>query len=378
MGEAAEQHYSGRLDAGRFQGLVTTRKGYGKPLNVLQLIEAAHPVPDRTSTEAATRSLELAASAGPGDLVLVLISGGASALWSAPVQGVTLEDKQALTRSLLRAGAPIGAMNCVRRHLSRIKGGRLARAAFPAPLLTLGISDVPGDAPGAIGSGPTVPDPSTLADARGVLAQYGVQPPPAIEAALLDPVNETPKPGDSGFESARFILAAAPKDALRAAAEKVAALGYEPVVLGDALEGEARDIAVAHAALALEKRTEGRRVAILSGGELTVTIHGDGRGGPNQEYALALAIALRGAPGIFALAADTDGSDGGTGRADDPAGALIGPDTIGRANAMGLDPAEFLTKNDSTGFFEMVDDLIVSGPTFTNVNDLRVILVDPE
>ena len=377
MAQAAEIHYAEAIAAGRFIGLAVTRKGYGLPLSAFELMEAAHPVPDATSAAAADRALAFAAEAREGDLVLTLISGGASALWAAPLPGISLAEKQELTRGLLRGGAPIGDINCVRKHLSRIKGGRLARAASPAALATLAISDVPGDAPDTIGSGPTVPDRTTLAEARAVLARYGVAAAPAILAALSDPANETPKPGDAAFAHARFALAATPADALRAAAGKAAALGYEPIMLGDALEGEARDVAAQHAQLALDARQQGKRVAILSGGELTVTITGDGRGGPNQEYALALALALGGGPGIFALAADTDGSDGGSGHANDPAGAMIAPDTLARAAAAKLDPGLSLAKNDSTGFFEVLDDLILSGPTFTNVNDLRVILVEP-
>lgn len=377
MAQAAEIHYAETIGAGRFIGLAVTRKGYGLPLSAFELMEAAHPVPDATSAAAADRALALAAEAREGDLVLTLISGGASALWAAPLPGISLAEKQELTRGLLRGGAPIGDINCVRKHLSRIKGGRLARAASPATFVTLAISDVPGDAPDTIGSGPTVPDRTTLAEARAVLARYGVAAAPAIIAALADPANETPKPGDPAFAHARFALAATPADALRAAAGKAAAMGYEPIMLGDALEGEARDVAAQHAQLALEARRHGKRVAILSGGELTVTITGDGRGGPNQEYALALALALGGGPGIFALAADTDGSDGGSGHANDPAGAMIAPDTLARAAAAKLDPGLSLAKNDSTGFFEVLDDLILSGPTFTNVNDLRVILVEP-
>jgi hydroxypyruvate reductase len=377
MAQVAEAHYAGAIAAGRFTGLAVTRRGYLLPLQAFEGVEASHPVPDQTSADAASRALALASGAGEKDLVLALISGGASALWMAPAEGVSMTEKRELTRALLKSGAPIGAMNCVRKHISRIKGGRLARAAFPARVVTLAISDVPGDSPDTIGSGPTMPDNTTLAEARAFLTQYRVEPPASIAAALNDPANETPKPDDPVFAATRFILAAAPKDALEAAASRAAALGYKPVMLGDALEGEAREVARAHAALALEAGKRGERTAILSGGELTVTIEGDGRGGPNQEYALALAIALGGAPGIVALAADTDGSDGGGGSPDDPAGAIIAPDTLSRSQALGQDPAVFLSKNDSTGFFEMLDDLIVSGPTYTNVNDLRVILVDP-
>jgi glycerate 2-kinase len=377
MAQAAESHYAETIGAGLFTGLAVTRNGYGLPLTAFESMEASHPVPDATSAAAADRALHLAGEARENDLVLVLMSGGASALWAAPLPGITLAEKQELTRTLLRAGAPIGEINCVRKHLSRIKGGRLARAASPAKVITLGISDVPGDEPDTIGSGPTVADRTTLADARAVLARYGLAPAPAIVAALNDPANETLKPGDPAFAANQFILAAAPKDALAAAAAKVTSHGYEPVMLGDALEGEARTVAAEHARLALDARQRGGRVAILSGGELTVTISGNGRGGPNQEYALALALALGGGPGIFALAADTDGSDGGSGRRDDPAGAIIAPDSLERAIAAKLDPGHYLAENDSTGFFESLDDLIVCGPTFTNVNDLRVILVDP-
>lgn len=376
MAKAAETHYAELIEAGRFAGLAVTRRGYGQVLSHFELIEASHPVPDRASLDAAAKALALAQDARDGDLVLALISGGASALWAAPALGLTLEDKQAVTRALLMAGAPIHDINCVRKHLSRIKGGRLARAASPARLVTLAISDVPGDAPDTIGSGPTVPDSTTLADARAIIARYALKPPAAVLAALDDEANETPKAADAVFAASSFTLAAAPKAALAAVAAEVAARGYTPIVLGDDLEGEARDVAGEHARLALATAESGRKSAIISGGELTVTIKGDGRGGPNQEYALALAMALQGAPGISALAADTDGSDGGSGARDDPAGAFIFPDTLARAGGRSADAAIYLAKNDSTGFFEMIDDLIVCGPTATNVNDLRVILIE--
>jgi hydroxypyruvate reductase len=377
MAETAERHYRDLLPADRFTGMATVRTGYGKTLERSEIMEASHPVPDRNSMQAAMRALELARTAGENDLVLVLLSGGASALWTAPAENITLEDKQDLTRALLRAGATITEINCVRKHLSRIKGGRLAAAAHPAPLLTLAISDVPGDAPDAIGSGPTVADPTTLEDARHILNKYDIPTTSAVAAALSDEANETLKPGAAPFARAQYILAATPRVALMAAAKVLESAGYEPVLLGDALEGEARDVANDHAALAVKMQAEGRRAAILSGGELTVTIKGDGRGGPNQEYALALAIALNGAPGIHALAADTDGSDGGSGKVDDPAGAFISPDTLSRAESLGQNARNFLAKNDSTGFFEMLKDLLITGPTYTNVNDLRVILVEP-
>jgi hydroxypyruvate reductase len=379
MGAAAEKHYSALLGPQGFTGLVVTRHGFGAgaPLNRLELIEAGHPVPDAASAMAAQRVLATAAEAGENDLVLVLMSGGASALLAAPSDGLTLADKQALTRDLLRCGATISEINCVRKHLSRIKGGKLARAAAPARLVTLAISDVKGDAPDAIGSGPTVPDTTTLADARAVLARYGVTSSPVIAQALANPGNETPKHGDAVFASTSFTIAASPRQAMEAAAARARAHGYDAILLGDDLEGEARDVGAAHARLALDTLAAGRRAVILSGGELTVTVKGDGRGGPNQEYALALAIGLNGAPGVHALAADTDGIDGGGGDAHDPAGAIVGPHTLSRAAALGRDAAAFLGNNDSTGYFAALGDLVQCGPTQTNVNDIRAILVEP-
>ncbi|MBX2804332.1 MAG: glycerate kinase [Hyphomicrobiales bacterium] len=377
MAETAARHYQTLLPDDRFIGMATVRTGYGKQVDRFEFMEASHPVPDGNSERAAARALQLAAMAGEDDLLLVLMSGGASALWSAPVAGLQLAEKQDLTRTLLKVGATITEINCVRKHLSRIKGGRLAAAAYPARILTLAISDVPGDAPDAIGSGPTVADPTTLPDARDILNKYDIRITSAISSTLTNDSNETLKPGAPSLANAEYILAATPGAALKAAAQIVERAGYEPVLLGDSLEGEARNVAKDHARLALKLRDEGKRAAILSGGELTVTIRGDGRGGPNQEYALALAIALNGTPGIHALAADTDGSDGGTGKVDDPAGAFVSPDTISRALEFGQNAGDFLAKNDSTGFFEMLKDLLVTGPTFTNVNDLRVILVEP-
>jgi glycerate 2-kinase len=308
--------------------------------------------------------------------VLVLMSGGASANWIAPAHGISFADKQAVTRALLRSGANIGEINTVRKHLSRIKGGRMARHAHPAKLVTIAISDVPGDSPAVIGSGPTVPDPSTLADARTIISKYALEIPESVAAALNDEQNESPKPGDPVFAGSSFALAARPADSLRAAQAAVVAAGYECVSLGADLDGEARDVAETHAKLARDLRNQGKRAVILSGGELTVTIRGKGRGGPNQEFALALAIALSGMPAVAALAADTDGTDGGTGSAADPAGATIDGQTATRAKALGLDPAAFLTDNNSTGFFEALKDQVVPGPTYTNVNDFRAIIVD--
>jgi hydroxypyruvate reductase len=340
------------------------------------MIEAGHPVPDGAGLEATLRALELADNADEDDLVLVLISGGASANWIAPADGVSFSDKQAVTRALLRSGAAIGEINTVRKHLSRIKGGRLARLAYPAKIVTIAISDVPGDDPSAIGSGPTVPDPTTLADARAIVAKYKLDLPGSITAALAAPKNESPKPGDPAFANTSFALAARPADSLRAAEAIVRAAGYECVSLGANVEGEAREVAAAHAKLARELRAQGKRAVIISGGELTVTIRGHGRGGPNQEYALALAVALAGLPAVAAVVGDTDGTDGGTGAASDPAGALLDGDTVARAKALGLDPAAFLADNNSTGFFAALGDLLMPGPTFTNVNDFRAIVVD--
>ncbi len=377
MAQAAEAHYRERGVLDHIAGFVTTRHGAALATQRIAVREAGHPVPDAQSVASALETLSLVASAGRDDLVLVLLSGGASALWSAPVAGLSAEGKQALTRRLLKSGAPIGAMNAVRRHLSRIKGGKLAAAAAPARLLTLAISDVPGDDPAVIGSGPTVADPTTLADARGVLAAYKVTPDVAVAAALADCANETPKPGDALFAGNDYVLVATPKSALEAGAAVLSQAGYRIVHLGDALEGEAREVGRAHGRLALEARARGERVAIVSGGELTVTVTGNGAGGPNQEYALALAMELDGAAGIRGLAADTDGIDGGGGDADDPAGAQIDPETLSRARALALNPATFLANNDSTGFFCRVGGLVDIGATQTNVNDFRVVLVDP-
>jgi hydroxypyruvate reductase len=377
MTEVAEQHYLVEGLAGdRLAGIAVTRHGYARPTRVIEMIEAGHPVPDAAGLAATGRVLGLASSATADDLLLVLMSGGASANWIAPAGGLTLAEKRAVTTSLLRSGASIGEINTVRKHLSRIKGGRLAALARPARLVTLAISDVPGDDPAVIGSGPTVPDPSSLAQAREIVARYRLDPPAAVARALADPANETPKPGDAAFATSEYRLVARPADAFAAAAMAVRAAGYEPVLLGDRIEGEAREVAAAHARLALDLQAGGRRAVILSGGELTVTIRGRGRGGPNQEYALALAVALEGRAGITALSADTDGTDGGSGSADDPAGAYVEPTTGARARSLGLDPAAFLANNDSTGFFAPLGDLVAPGPTFTNVNDFRAILVD--
>lgn len=378
MTALAEAHYlDSGLDPARFVGHAVARHGYETKTRHVPMVAAGHPVPDQGSLDSAARALELAASATADDLVLVLLSGGGSANWVAPAGHLTLAEKQAVNKALLRSGAPIGEMNIVRKRLSRIKGGRLAVAAAPAPLLTLAISDVPGDEPTAIASGPTVPDPSTMADARAIVARYGLALPPAARALIDDDASETPKPGHPAFANSEFRIIARPLDAIAAAVAAARAAGYEPVDLGPDVEGEAREVAAAHAAMAQKLKAEGRRAAIISGGELTVTLRGKGRGGPNQEYALALAAALGGAPGIVGLSGDTDGTDGGGGEATDPAGAVVDPTTLARARALGLDPAQSLANNDSTGFFEALGDLLRTGPTLTNVNDCRVVLIDP-
>ena len=377
MARAAEQHYAALDQLSCISGEVATRHGHAVPTEHIRVHEAGHPVPDAASLTAAERALELAASVGRDDLVLVLLSGGASAIWAAPAPGISLAEKQAVTRALLRSGHRIHEMNGVRKHLSRIKGGRLAAAVHGARLLTLAISDVPGDDPAVIGSGPTVPDPVTLGQARAILESLGDGIPPSVRAALADPANETPKPGDPAFARAEYRLVATPRKSLDAAAAIARGLGFRVIDLGDAVEGEARDVARAHADLALAAKARGERVALLSGGELTVTMTGKGRGGRSQEYMLGLAVALNGVAGVAGLAADTDGIDGGGGAASDPAGALVLPETASRAKSLDLNAAKFLADNDSTGFFDRLGDLIVTGPTHTNVNDFRVLLVDP-
>ena len=386
MAVAAQTHYRALDVLDRVGGFVTAPHGSAaafasSPQRVIEIGSARHPTPDAASEQAAERALALVARATERDRVLVLLSGGASALWAAPAAGLTLADKTELSRALLKCGADIHEMNTVRRHVSRIKGGRLAKAAR-APLLTLAISDVPGDDPATIGSGPTVPDATTLADARAILERrrasmqaLGLILPRGVEMALNDPANETPKPGDPAFASSEYRIIATPAAALAAAGAVAKQAGYAVVNLGDALTGEAREVARVHARLAREAKAAARRVAIISGGELSVTVRNrHGRGGRNQEYALALALALDGLPGVSALAADTDGIDGGTGQLTDPAGAFIDARTL--AGARGLDAQKFLDENDATSYFEAAGGLIVRGPTQTNVNDFRVILVD--
>jgi len=365
---------------GDLSGLVVTRHGHAVPCERIEIAEASHPVPDAAGERAARRILNLARGLGPGDQLVCLISGGGSALLALPAPGLTLADKQEVTRALLRCGATIGEINTVRKHLSAIKGGRLAAAAAPAQIVTLAISDVPGDDPAVIASGPTVPDPSTFADARAVLAKYRISEPSTVIAHLAAGADETPKPGDAAFARSRYTLIASPQQALDAAADAALKAGVAPIVLSDRIEGEARDIGLMHAAIALQLAAGRFRVGadavklpavLLSGGETTVTVRGPGRGGRNSEFLLALAAVLDGAEGIAALACDTDGIDG----TEDNAGAILVPDSLARAAACGAAPKTALADNDSYGFFKSLGDLIVTGPTLTNVNDFRAILV---
>ena len=375
MARAAEDNWAGAIS-----GLVVTRYGHGVPCRRIEIIEASHPVPDATGSAAAARILAMVGGLTAEDLVLFLVSGGASALLALPAPGVTLADKREVTRALLKSGATIGEMNCVRKHLSAIKGGRLAAAAAPAQVVTLAISDVPGDDPAVIGSGPTVADPSSFAEARAIVKKYSLSPPASVAARLAASSDETPKPGDPRLANSRYVLVATPQAALEAAAAEARAAGVTPVILSDRIEGEAREVAHVHAAIA-RQAASGRLLVgnasvrlpavLLSGGETTVTVRGQGRGGRNAEFLLALALALDGHPGIHALACDTDGIDG----TEDNAGALVGPDSLARAAGLGLDLEALLADNDAYAAFAALGDLVRTGPTFTNVNDFRAILV---
>ena len=373
MARAVETHWDELLS-----GLVVTRYGHGVACKRIEVIEAAHPVPDAAGAEAAGRVLDLVGNLTKDDLVICLLSGGGSALLASPAPGIALADISAVTKALLRSGARIDEINAVRKHLSAIKGGRLAAHAHPARVLTLAISDVPGDDPAVIASGPTTADPSTFADARAVLSRYGIEPPIAVRQHLDAAADETPKPGDPRLARAETVIVARPRDALEAAASLARAKGIMPVILGDSLEGEARQSALFHAEACRQIQRDLRpgdaATLLLTGGELTVTVSGAGRGGPNAEFALALALALDGQRGVHAIACDTDGIDG----TEDDAGALISPTTLARAAAKGLDPAAALAANDSYGFFSALGDLVVTGPTLTNVNDFRAILIAPK
>jgi hydroxypyruvate reductase len=359
-------------------GLVVTRYGHGLPLERIELVEASHPVPDDAGEKAAVRILDLASSLHEGDLLLVLVSGGGSALLSLPAEGIAMAELKTLTKQLLASGAPIEDMNTVRKHLSRIQGGRLA-AATRAQVVALVISDVTGDDPTHIASGPCAPDPTTFADALAVLTRYGVKAPAAIDRRLREGaagrVAETPKPGDKVFARTENRVIATAHASLQAAADFMRAKGVTPLVLGDSVTGESSEVAKVYAALAREVKQHGQParppVALISGGETTVTVRGQGRGGRCTEFLLSLAIALEGLPGAWALACDTDGIDG----SEDNAGAWLAPDSLARARAQGLRPRELLAANDGYGFFAALDALVVTGPTRTNVNDYRVILV---
>ena len=371
MARCLEKHWDGPLE-----GLVVTRYDHAVPCERIEIVEAAHPVPDAAGEGAARRILERVQGLGPDDLVIALISGGGSALLALPAPGLTLDDKQTINRALLRSGANIHEMNCVRKHLSAIKGGRLAAAAFPAPLVALLISDVPGDDPSVIASGPTVADATSFADAREILRKYDITKPQSVLAHLEAALDETPKPGDLRLAKAETVMMATPQLSLEAAAAVARGLGLEPVILGDAIEGEAREVAKVMAGIARQvdrhRQPAPPPCVLLSGGETTVTVRGSGRGGRNVEFLLALTVELQGHPAIAAIAGDTDGIDG----AEDVAGALVLPDTLVRAVALGINARERLADNDGHGFFEALGDQLVTGPTLTNVNDFRAILVD--
>jgi len=370
MAQALEAHWPGELS-----GLVVTRYGYAVPCQRIEIVEAAHPVPDQAGLTAARRMLERIGGLTADDLVICLMSGGASSLLPLPAAGLDLAAKQQINRELLRCGATIGEMNCLRRHLSAIKGGRLAAACHPARVVNLLISDVPGDRPTDIGSGPTVPDPSSCAEALEIVDRYRIALPAPARHLLESGEGESVKPGDERVAGVETHLVATPQMALLAAAGVAARHGIKPVVLGDSLEGEAREVGITMAGIAMQvsRHHQPSRppCVLLSGGETTVTLRGDGRGGRNVEFLLSLAIALQAQAGTWALAGDTDGVDG----AEEIAGALIGPDTLSRAWAAGINPRAALEANDGHGFFASLGDSVVTGPTLTNVNDFRAVMV---
>jgi glycerate 2-kinase len=370
MARAVEDNFEGELE-----GLVVTRYGYAVACDRIEIVEAAHPVPDAAGIEAARRIREMVAGLTANDLVLCLISGGGSALLAAPAKGLTLADKQALNKALLRSGANISEMNCVRRHLSALKGGRLAAACHPAKVVTLLISDVPGDDPIDIASGPTVPDPTTCEDALAILRRYAIEVPVSVRTLLESGEGETVKAGDPRLVGIETRMITTPQMALEAAATEARNAGVTPYILGDRLEGEARDVGKVMGGIALQVADRHQPFpppcVLLSGGETTVTVRGDGRGGRNVEFLLSLGIALHGHPRIHAIAGDTDGVDG----LEEIAGALLAPDSLERAWRKGINPNDSLANNDGHGFFESLDDGVVTGPTLTNVNDFRAILI---
>ncbi|MCU9948636.1 glycerate kinase [Pseudomonas sp. PDM13] len=369
MAEVIEQEWQGEIS-----GLVVTRYEHGANCRRIEVVEAAHPVPDAAGLETAQRVLKLVSGLSESDRVIFLLSGGGSSLLALPAEGITLKDKQAINKDLLKSGASISEMNCVRKHLSAIKGGRLAKACWPASVYTYAISDVPGDEATVIASGPTVADPTTSAEALAILARYQIEVPANVRAWLLDPRSETVKPGDPVLSRSHFQLIATPQQSLDAAAEKVRAAGLTPIILGD-LEGESREVAKVHAGIARQIVLHGQPIkppcVILSGGETTVTVRGNGRGGRNAEFLLSLTNTLKGLPGVYALAGDTDGIDG----SEDNAGAIMTPASHARAAELGLSASDELDNNNGYGYFAALDSLIVTEPTRTNVNDFRAILI---
>lgn len=380
MAQAFEQAWKSKASEcgwqGEVSGLVVTRHGYAEPCERIEIVEAAHPVPNDAGMKAARRILNLVSELSENDLVVCLISGGGSALMPLPLDGITLKDKQAVNKALLKSGATIAEMNCVRRHLSQIKGGRLAAACHPAKVLTLLISDVPGDNLADIASGPTVGDRTTCSDALAIIKRYGINIPASVQEALESGRGESIKPDDARLSDIETRIVAGPQLALQAAGRIAEAAGYPVHVLSDAIEGEAKDVGKVLAAIALQVVRHDQPFeapsVLLSGGETTVTVRGEGRGGRNVEFLLSLAIALERAAGIYALAADTDGVDG----LDEIAGAVIGPDTLERAWALGINPQAALTANDGHVFFQALGDQVITGPTRTNVNDFRAILIE--
>jgi glycerate 2-kinase len=370
MAQVLEQSWNGPLS-----GLIVTRYGHAVSCKQIEIVEAAHPVPDDAGTTGARRMLEMVKGLTKDDLVIALISGGGSALLSLPAEGISAEEKRAVNRALLKSGAPISEMNCVRKHLSAIKGGRLAAAAHPARVVSLVISDVPGDDLAAVGSGPTVADPTTFTQARAIIAKYKIDAPAAVIRHLDQAIDETPKPGDWRLAGVETKLIASPQKSLEAAAAIARKAGITPLILGDSIEGEAREVGFVMASIALQSRRFGQPLpapcVLISGGETTVTVRGNGAGGRNVEFLLALALKLDGAENIMALAADTDGVDGGR----EVAGAFITSETLARARAMGIDPWASLSNNDGHGFFEKLGDQIITGPTMTNVNDFRAVYI---
>jgi hydroxypyruvate reductase len=370
MAAAVEAHWNGPLE-----GLVVTRYGHRVPCKYVEVVEASHPVPDEAGSKAARRILDKVSGLTADDLVLVLISGGGSALLALPADHISLADKQAINRALLKCGAHIAEMNTVRKHLSAIKGGRLGVAAAPARVVTLAISDVPGDDLSIIASGPAVPDVSTRADALAVLTKYGIEIPATVAMHLNDDVSETPKPGDPRFANVANSLVATPQKSLEAAARVARDAGLLSVILGNAIEGEARDVGIVHAGIARQCGDWGQPLEIpcvlISGGETTVTVRGNGRGGRNAEFLLSLGIAADGRNGLWALAADTDGIDG----SEDNAGAILTPDTLQRAKLADIDVKTRLADNDAYSVFATLNDLVMTGPTLTNVNDFRTVLI---